>query len=449
MAALVATITALTLQYFRTISVLDAESRHVVGAEINSFVDRYAAGGLPELLRFVDARARHDEIRDYVYIIGNSQFEVIAGDLSQWPQDMKSNGWSSGAIPLENSQGTITRNIDAQIVRLGPDCRLLVGHLATGRVRLRNRFIETLIWSIGLTALIGLGFGWWVSRRALSFVERASDSGEQFLAGHLDVRLPTTGRGDEYDRLAEMVNACFSEVERMLVSLRAATDGLAHDLKTQITRIKARIELAIMRDSLADPVLFMETVQDLDALLKLINDLLGLARTESISVDAFRRVDLASVVIEAVTLYEPVAESEGRSLNVHEEPAIVLGVRPLLMHAVVNLIDNAIKYSGGGSNIQVATETRDGLVILSVADNGIGIAAEDHDRALARLSRLDQSQTKPGSGLGLSIVAAVARAHGGTLTLADNLPGLKVILELPAYLSENTDHDGRSAGTIT
>lgn len=126
MAALVATITALTLQYFRTISVLDAESRHVVGAEINSFVDRYAAGGLPELLRFVDARARHDEIRDYVYIIGNSQFEVIAGDLSQWPQDMKSNGWSSGAIPLENSQGTITRNIDAQIVRLGPDCRLLV-----------------------------------------------------------------------------------------------------------------------------------------------------------------------------------------------------------------------------------------------------------------------------------------------------------------------------------
>ena len=160
-------------------------------------------------------------------------------------------------------------------------------------------------------------------------------------------------------------------------------------------------------------------------------------------------MDLASVVIEAVTLYEPVAESEGRSLNVHEEPAIVLGVRPLLMHAVVNLIDNAIKYSGGGSNIQVATETRDGLVILSVADNGIGIAAEDHDRALARLSRLDQSQTKPGSGLGLSIVAAVARAHGGTLTLADNLPGLKVILELPAYLSENTAHDGRSAGTIT
>lgn len=421
----------------------------MVGAEITSLVDRYGAGGLPELLRFVGARARSDEVRDYVYIVGNDRFEVIAGDLSHWPREMRHYGWSRGAVPLKNSQGTVLRDIEAQIVPLGPNCRLLVGHLATGRARLRSRFIETLVWSIGLTALIGLGLGWWISRRALRFVERASDAGERFLAGRLDERLPTTGRGDEYDRLAEMVNACFSEVERMVISLRAATDGMAHDLKTPITRIKARIELALLRDTLADPILFMETVQDLDALLKFINDLLGLARTEAISADAFRRVDLASVVLEAVTLYEPVAESRGRRLIAHGQPAIVEGVRPLLMHAIVNLIDNAVKYSGDGTRIEVATETRDGWVILSVADDGPGIAAADYDRAVSRLSRLDESRTTPGSGLGLSIVSAVARAHGGTLTLADNSPGLKAIITLRAYPSERIRRDRRSALSVT
>lgn len=404
----------------------------MVGAEITGLVDRYNAGGLPELTRFVGARARSDEARDFVYVVADDNFKVIAGDLSYWPRDMRRYGWSRSAVPLKSGQGTIEHDIEAQVVPLGGNCRLLVGHLAGGRARLRDRFIETLIWSIGLTALIGLGLGWWISRRALRFVERVSDTGERFLAGRLDERLPTTGRGDEYDRLAEMVNACFSEVERMVASLRAATDGLAHDLKTPITRIKARIELAMLREAAADPVLLIETTHDLDALLKLINDLLGLARTEALTSEAFERVDLATIAREAVNLYEPVAESEGRRLLGHAKPALVEGVRPLLMQAVVNLIDNALKYGGPSANVDVRTETRDGRVILTVADDGAGICYDDRDRALARLTRLDASRTTPGSGLGLSIVSAVARAHGGTLSLHDNHPGLKVVMTLPA-----------------
>lgn len=433
LAALVATVTALTLQYIRTISVLDAEARHMVGAEITALVDRYNAGGLPELTRFVDARARRDEARDFVYVVADERFKVIAGDLSFWPRDMRRFGWSRSAVPLRSGQGTIEHDIEAQVVPLGGNCRLLVGHLASGRARLRERFLETLVWSIGLTALIGLGLGWWVSRRALRFVERVSDSGERFLAGRLDERLPTTGRGDEYDRLAEMVNACFSEVERMVASLRAATDGLAHDLKTPITRIKARIELAMLREAAADPALLLETAHDLDALLKLINDLLRLARAEALTSDAFERVDLAEIAREAVNLYEPVAESEGRRLLGSAKPAIVGGVRPLLMQAVVNLIDNALKYGGRAANIDVCTETRDGQVILSVADDGPGIPDGDQERAISRLTRLDASRTTPGSGLGLSIVSAIVRAHGGTLSLQNNQPGLKVVMNFPTH----------------
>lgn len=433
LAALVATVTALTLQYVRTISVLDTEARHMVGAEITALVDRYEAGGLPELTRFVDARARRDEARDFVYVVADDRLKILAGDLSTWPQGMRRTGWSRSTVPLRSGQGIVDHDIEAQVVPLGRDCRLLVGHLAGGRARLRARFVETLVWSIGLTALIGLGLGWWISRRALRFVERVSETGERFLTGRLDERLPTTGRGDEYDRLAEMVNACFSEVERMIASLRAATDGLAHDLKTPITRIKARIELAMLRDMITDPALMADTAHDLDSLLKLINDLLRLARTEALTAEAFERVDLAAVARAAVNLYEPVAESQGRGLLATARPAVVDGVRPLLMQAVVNLIDNALKYGGLTGTIEVRTETRNGQVELSVADDGPGIATADRERSIARLTRLDSSRTTSGSGLGLSIVAAVVRAHGGTLSLEDNCPGLKVVINLPAY----------------
>ncbi|WP_371422383.1 ATP-binding protein [Tardiphaga sp.] len=438
----------MSLQYVRTINVLDTEARHMVSAEITGLVDRYNAGGLPELTRFVYARARRDEARDFVYVVADERFEVIAGDLSYWPRDMRQLGWSRSTVPLRSGQGTIDHDIEAEVVPLGANCRLLVGHLATGRAKLRERFAETVVWSIGLTALIGLGLGWWISRRALRFVERASDTGERFLAGHLDERLPTTGRGDEFDRLAEMVNACFSEVERMIASLRAATDGLAHDLKTPITRIKARIELAMLRETAADPNVLLETAHDLDALLKLINDLLGLARTEALTAETFERVDLAIIVREAVNLYEPVAESEGRRLLGHAKPAVVDGVRPLLMHAVVNLIDNALKYGGPTGDIDVSTETRNGRVVLAVTDDGPGIEEGDRERAIARLARLDTSRTTPGSGLGLSIVSAVARAHGGTLSLDDNKPGLRAVMNLPAYSGRGRLADGDVSRTF-
>lgn len=408
----------------------------MVDAEITALVDRYEAGGLPELTRFVEARTRRNEARDYVYVVATDRFRVIGGDLSTWPRQMRGYGWSRSTVPLRSGQGLVDHEIEAEVVPLGADCRLLVGHLANGRARLRDRFIETLVWSIGLTALIGLGLGWWISRRALRFVERVSETGERFLTGRLDERLPTTGRGDEYDRLAEMVNACFSEVERMVASLRAATDGLAHDLKTPITRIKARIELAVLREAPPDPGLLLETVRDLDSLLKLINDLLRLARTEALTSETFGQVDLAAIAREAVNLYEPVAESQGRRLLAHAEPALVNGVRPLLMQVVVNLIDNALKYGGPTGPVDVSTETRSGTVFLAVADGGPGINTQDHERALARLTRLDSSRSSPGSGLGLSIVSAVVRAHRGTLSLEENRPGLKVVISLPAFTGQ-------------
>ena len=315
---------------------------------------------------------------------------------------------------------------------LGPDARLLVGHLADSRIALGRRYWLSIAVSVLVTAVLGLGLGWLVSRRGVRVVHAAADTGDRFLGGHLDERLTISNRDDEFDRLAEVVNACFDEIERMVRSLRAATDGLAHDLKTPLTRIKARLELAMLRGQDGpENVLLAETARDLEALLDLINGLLALARADATTADSFVALDLAWVAQEAYDLYAPLAEDAGQHLELSLTPAPTRGVSSLLLHAAANLIDNAIKHAPAGATVALGTGTRNGVACLTVADTGAGIAAEVHALALQRFSRLDESRSTPGSGLGLSLVATVARVHRGQFVLADNVPGLRAELRLP------------------
>jgi len=432
---LCATVTALTLQYFRTFSVLEAESRHLVQTEVAGVMDRYRAGGAAGVVQFINERRTRPELGDSVYLLGGPDGTVIAGDLDQWPDTAKRPGWQVFNIPAQADGATQERRVEAQLLSLPSGYRLIVGHLADGREQLRARYLETLAWSVAATMLIGLVLGWWISRRALRFVERAAATGERFLAGGLDERLPVTGRGDEYDRLAEVVNSCFAEIERMIASLRAATDGLAHDLKTPLTRMKARAELALLRDVPADSEFLFATTRDIDAMLKLINDLLALARVDSLTADAFQPIDLAEIAREAIELYDPLIEAADRELVVDLAAAPIRGARSLLVQATCNLIDNALKHASGCRSIKIMTCHRGNTAELSVADTGPGIDPEHHDRATDRLVRLDASRSTEGSGLGLSIVAAVARAHGGLLVLEDNAPGLIVSIRLPVAMT--------------
>lgn len=430
-AVLLATVAALTLQYVRTFSVLEAESRHMVKAEMAGMMEHYRSGGLQELARFIARPPSPADARDYIYLIGTADGQVVAGDLDRWPAAAQQPGWQILNIPFRSGPTLRVRRVEVNVVSLGSGNRLLVGHLADGRDQLRARYFEALGWSIAASVLVGLSFGWWISRRALRFVERAAATGDRFLAGHLDERLPVTGRGDQYDHLAEVVNACFTEVERMIGSLRAATDGLAHDLKTPLTRMKARAELALLRHGLADEQFLAATTHDIDALLKLINDLLVLSRVDVLTASMLEPLDLADVAREAIELYEPVAEAAGRRLNVDLQPAITRGARSLLVQAACNLIDNALKHAPGKGPIGVATGRTMGKAEMKIADAGPGIPVDDRSRATERLVRLDASRSTEGSGLGLSIVSAVARAHGGVLALEDNRPGLTASIRLP------------------
>jgi len=225
------------------------------------------------------------------------------------------------------------------------------------------------------------------------------------------------------------LNTSFTEIERLVDSLRTATDALAHDLKTPLTRIRSRIELSASSDDPTDVA--SDIRSDLDALLRTIDDTLRLARAETTMASEFTPVDFAAIVREAGELFEPVADDRGVALTVETVPAAICGVRSLLGQLVTNLLDNAIKYTPPGGRVIVRLARGHTGLWLTVADTGPGIAADQREQALARFVRLDPSRHAEGSGLGLSIAVTAARVHGGTLTLEDNAPGLKVVVSLP------------------
>ncbi|MET1754182.1 HAMP domain-containing sensor histidine kinase [Novosphingobium sp. RD2P27] len=422
---------ALTLQYVQTVRQLQIENRTQMDAEAASLARRYQQTGIVGLAAFLTES--ENRVRGYFYVLASPDGRALAGNLFTWPDGIHSPGHYTFSTDVVSSQGSTRRRAEVRVLWLEPGYRLLVGQLTETRQRLQQRYLASLAWSILGTLVVGLLLGWWLSRRALRFVETAADTGERLLAGDLSQRLPTSERHDEYDRLAEIINTCFSNLERTVEGLRTATDALAHDLKTPLTRIKSRLALTRMRKTTTAELrcAIDETEADAEGLLRSINDILALARIEGTSQQSFEPLDLASVAAEALELYRPACEE--RHLRVVSElrPAWIDGVRPLIDRAVANLLDNAVRHTPAHGTIRVKVEGVEGRSRITVADSGAGIPPEEHERALERFVRLDGSRGDPGTGLGLSLVQSIVRVHRGALALSDNHPGLIVDMTFP------------------
>ncbi len=432
--ALVTTGFALTLQYVQTTRMVEARRQAAVDDETSGLVERYRSEGVDGVAGAIQRQQAVPRIHEFFYLLAAPDGTSLAGNLLAWPAEVSQTGFHSFDTDVVNTRGaTSRRRVEARAVLLDGTFRLLVGDFADEQAALRERYLSALLWSMLATGLLGLLLGWWYSRRGLAFVGIVADAGDRFLAGNLAERLPVSARGDEYDRLAETINRAFAEVERLVSSLRAATDGMAHDLKTPLTRIRARLELADLQQG--PPAVLQRAVDesrhDLDGLLQLIDDMLSLASAEATPTAGFVPVALDAIVSEALELYLPLAEDKAIELDVAVLPAMVLGSRSLLARLVANLLDNAIKYTPAGGRVRVALVPEGQSATFTVADNGPGIAPDRHDEVLQRFRRLDESRTVPGSGLGLSIVEVVARLHDATLRLADNEPGLRVEISFP------------------
>ena len=292
-------------------------------------------------------------------------------------------------------------------------------------------------WSLALVVVLGLAGGFFVTRRVLKRVDAMTDTTRTIMDGDLSGRLPIAGTGDELDRLAGNLNAMLERIEALMHGLKEVSDNIAHDLKTPLTRLRNRCEeaLRLAEDESQYRAALETTIEESDGLIRTFNALLMIARAESGQArDNMSEFDAAEIARDIGELYEPLADDKGLALKV-EAPASapVHGNRELVSQALANLVDNAIKY---GRRQWRRRERRRGRhrgqapgegdrILLTVADAGPGIPEADRGRAVERFVRLEQSRSQPGSGLGLSLAAAVARLHGGELRLEDNQPGLR------------------------
>jgi signal transduction histidine kinase len=312
---------------------------------------------------------------------------------------------------------------------------LLAGR-SLDRVETEQRAIEralgiAVLVSLALGAVAGMVVARYVARRLVAIARVIDAAGE----GDLSRRVPMiTDSNDAFDRLAARLNAMLARIEGLMTELRVVTDSLAHDLRSPLARLRTKTEQAVL---IADPAgreaalggLLVET----DLVMRMLTTVIEISRAEAASRDRFTLVPPAAVIAVVAELYEPVVEEAGLAFRVETDTALppMPVHRELLSQAIANLIDNAIRHGGAGGEVRLTLARTEAGVSITVADRGPGIPAGDRAQALKRFGRLDSARSTPGAGLGMALIEAVARLHGGEFELGDNGPGLIARMVLP------------------
>src|SRR6185437_11454217 len=302
-----------------------------------------------------------------------------------------------------------------------------------------KRVADTVAWAGVLTLGLGLAGGVFMSRNMLRRVEAVSNTTAEIIHGDLGKRVPLSGTGDEFDQLAQNLNQMLDQIERLMAGMRQVTDNIAHDLRTPLSRLRARLEVTLIEkpDQARYADVLRETISEADRLLGTFNALLSIAEAEAGSRrDGFEPVDLSEIARDVAELYEPVADESGLGFEIKiADKILVRGDRHLLSQAIANLLDNALKYTPEGK-VALSVETRAGKARIEVSDTGPGVPPDRRSAVFDRFVRLEGSRSTPGNGLGLSLVRAVARLHDSDIWLEDSVPGsenpgLKVVIEFP------------------
>lgn len=425
---------------YNTGQILSRQLSSLIDDELDVLRRQYQQGGLRRLINTIEFRARQPGAS--LYLVTDFSGNSIAGNIADIP-NFVFNDPDGRPRPVRYERlGDDEEKQHFAIVRvfqLEGGFRVLVGRDVGERDRFGGVIRDALRIAVLVMIALGLMTWWFVSRHVLKRIDQVADTSNRIVAGDLSQRLPLAGNGDEFDRLSESLNGMLGRIDELMVGLKEVSDNIAHDLKTPLTRLRNRVEGALAGEATVEAYrgALEATIDDADGLIKTFNALLQIARVEAGSAGAaMEAIDLAEVIRDAVELYEPVAEEAGARLTADVAAVLpVDGNRELIAQAIINLIDNALKYgkpSTGEAAIRVGARVEAGRAILEVADNGPGILEADRERALTRFGRLDGARTAPGFGLGLALVAAVARLHGGEVRLGDARPGLSVALSFPA-----------------
>ncbi len=420
--------------YFAVSTLLMQDARELVRTDSAGLLDLYREDGRAALADELRRRIDAPEDPDAVYALTAMDGAVTVGTYPALPRHRPGARW------IEFTERAPARGVDDGHRHVVAHLQALPdgGTLLTGlRLRSQDRFLGLMLRSalvaLLVAATLGALVGWltsrWVSRRLRSLDATAERVG----GGELDLRVPLDGSDDAFDRLARRFNGMLDRIEELLGGVRHATDHIAHDLRTPLTRLRNRLEdlrrqpaTAVRGDALD------AAVAETDQLLQSFGALLRLARIEAQpAAHDEPAMDLAALAGDAIELYTPIGAERGIVLKSDLNPAHVRGDRDQLFQMLVNLLDNALKYSPERGEVAVALHaTADGAV-LQIDDSGPGIPEEDRERVFDRFQRLERHRGSPGIGLGLSLVRAIVHRHGGRVLLLDRAPGLRVRVILP------------------
>jgi signal transduction histidine kinase len=429
--------------YWSTASYMLRQADETIEAEIGGFSERYRVSGLSGLTALIEERLSRRPAGDSIYLLAAPDGAPVVGNLRRWPDvEPDDEGWIVFRLGEAAPEGPEIHGARARSFRLRGGYRLLVGrdmHELESIQRLIRRATVSGLVIASLLALLGGAVTSWTSLRRIGAINTTV---EEIMAGDLSRRIPADDAGDDFSHLVHNLNRMLDRIESLLEGVKEVSDNIAHDLRTPLARLRNRLdELQSHEDSVEARSAAVEAAtREADGLLATFGALLRIARIESgARRSGFVPVDLASLAANVVELYEPLAEERGGRLELEAvRSAAVRGDPELLSQALANLVDNALKHGGAQPSVEVTVGEDEGAPFVAVDDSGPGIPEDAREQVFRRFHRLDSSRTMPGSGLGLSLVAAVAKLHHLDVRLEDSHPGLRVVLQWPRASKGNT-----------
>ncbi len=419
--------------WWSTLNLLNGQVDAAINADVQGLHEQWTANGLPGLVSTINKRLAGNVDNDALYLVLDPLGRRIAGNLAILPQGVEQTNKFYELPPHRDTSRGLARLF---LYPLPDGYTLLVGRDVESRAALRTLLAQTLAWAlllIGVLSLTGAAVVQHLFNRMLTHV---SATAAAISAGDLSRRVRLSGNGDEFDQLAATINDMLDRIGRLMDGVREVSNAIAHDLRTPITRARARLEDAVAHAQTAGDMrgAIERAVADLDGITAVFQALLRISEIEAgARRSAFVPMDACPLLADLTELYAAVAEENGLRLALNAERHLpVRGDRELIQQAVANLLDNAIKFSPPGGSIRLGGEMTADALRISVADGGPGIPAKDVARATERFYRGETARHTPGFGLGLTLVRAVAQLHGGTLTLENANPGLRAVLNLPA-----------------
>jgi len=414
-----------------------------IEAEIIGLAERYEQQGLAGLTALLSERvAREQEGTKSLYLLTNRFLRPLVGNLNRWPSaQADEEGWLNFKLEDLSAATGDEHGARARQFLLRGDFHLLVGRDVRDLESIQQLIVRTLGWGVAVMVVLALIGGAMMSRSMARRIEVINATSREIMSGDLSRRIPSRGSNDDFDKLTENLNTMLDRIESLMEGVKRVSDNIAHDLRTPLARLRNHLEMLktgqSSNENYSDSV---ETaIAEADGLLSTFNALLRIARIESKRQRTdFVKLDLQQLLKDVADLYDPLIEEKLQQLELQVDSEVVInGDRDLLFQCIANLLDNAIKYTPIGGTLVLALLATEMSIQIIIADSGPGIPEGEHESVFHRFYRLEESRTTPGNGLGLSLASAVASLHEMTITLQDNYPGLRVILDIPSALVES------------